>query len=111
MITNYAINEPVWTILHPRRGYLTEPKLDYIQEICTMSNGVILQRHNSIGDGADDHWENDFYGNLVTPAYLYNSYEEAAAVLRSHYESEMSGLKVHVARIESILRGLQDGNV
>lgn len=111
MIKNYEIHDPVWTIAHPRNGYLKQPELDYIQEVCAMGGGVLLQRHNSLSDDSDLHWENDFWGNLVKPQDLFNSYEDALGALTLHYESLLQRHRVNVARTEHILEGLNRSEV
>jgi hypothetical protein len=97
----------VWTITHPRKGYLKEPQLDYVKDISDLTGGILLQYHNSLDDELDNHWSNDFYGNLVSREDLYPDYSSAQEALRSYYEALLFKHKTEVVRLEAVVANLQ----
>ena len=106
MIINTYVNKEVWCVYHPRNGFLLQPSKDYIKDIDVNQEAVILQENCSLNDFDNQHWTNDYYGNLVSYKYLYESYEEAATFLLGYYEAELFKTQVRVRQLKAVIEGL-----
>lgn len=104
MIINIFVNKPVWSVYNPAMGFLLKPCKDYIKEIDNTIQGAILQENNNLDtDDQSSHWSNDYYGNLVSYEYLFETYDEAASFLIKHYENELFIIKTRMSQLIFII--------
>jgi hypothetical protein len=106
VLEKLKINDRVWSIYDPLKGYLQAPQEDYVTQIDHKSSAVILQGLNYMDDETLDHWTNDYYGNLISTNYLFSSYEEACEVLSKYYEAKLVKVMGEARRYEKILADL-----
>lgn len=104
------VYDRVWTVYHPRIGYLSFPELDYIIDIEKHSGGLLLQKNNSLDDEEDDHWMNDYYGNLVPPSKVFRTKEEAKAFLLGYFETKLFEFESKASSFREKVNRLKDEN-
>lgn len=107
-----SVGDTVWVVCHPRKGFLQAPVEDTIAEVCEELKGhpprYLLTECNSMGEEGDQHWTNDYYGNLVTEGDFYLSCEEAHEALVNHYWHERSKAEKNLSDVIQILYDLRD---
>ena len=106
MVSDILLYDRVWTVYHPRIGYLSEPELDYVIEIDKNTGGLLLQKNNSLEDDEDTHWTNDYYGNLVSPSKVFRTEEEAREFLIGYYETILFDLNCKADRVRQKINRL-----
>lgn len=106
--TTYEIGDMVFAVYHPRKGMLQSPIKDKIKDVGENFSpySYILEKVNGFSDDDDDHWSNDWYGNLVKDEYLFRTESEANAFLKEYYTNELGLLKKRTEKIKAILKNL-----
>lgn len=106
--TTYRIGDTVFAVYHPRKGMLQSPIEDKIKEVSENfePHSYILEKVNGLDDPDDDHWSNDWYGNLVEKEFLFRTMSEANAFLKEYYSKELGLLNKRTEKVKTILKNL-----